>query len=92
MTKLDLSGNEIGVGGVKHLLNLLQDNLTITELVIIFLFMSTWDYSELNGFVFKNISKNFIGSGGVQYICEIFRRNRVLKDVDLSGTFLQINS
>jgi hypothetical protein len=33
VTKLDLSGNEIGVIGVKHLSNLLSDNTTITELV-----------------------------------------------------------
>lgn len=33
VNKLDLSGNEIGVTGVKHLSNLLQDNTVITDLV-----------------------------------------------------------
>lgn len=33
VTKLDLSGNEIGVSGVKHLATLFDDNTTITDLV-----------------------------------------------------------
>jgi Ran GTPase-activating protein (RanGAP) involved in mRNA processing and transport len=33
ITNLDLSGNEIGASGVKHLSNLFDDNTTITDLV-----------------------------------------------------------
>jgi hypothetical protein len=33
VTKLDLSGNEIGYYGVKHLVSLFEENSTITELV-----------------------------------------------------------
>jgi len=50
VTKLDLSGNEIGYYGVKHLVSLFEENSTITELVKmpIFLYLVYWLFKNLN--------------------------------------------
>ncbi len=83
---MDLSGNEIGDLGLKHLSSLFEENNTITELVKLkSLLTFTMRFFIHLLIKTKNLSRNFFGTAGLKYLMSMFKFNHSLKDVDLSS-------
>lgn len=93
---MDLSGNDIGVLGLKYLSILFGENFTINDLVSIILIryfvvvvvVVDFIWSKNLLCITQNIARNYIGSGGIEHLNDIFHKNNMLRKLDISGNLL----